>query len=1215
MFRRIAEIARPFVALSPDQVDDHIHDVIHQVGELVGVDRVTVTQIPAGEPTVRRTHQWARPGIALMPGEDSTSPFPWLTRRILAERVPVVISRLDELPPDADKDRRSLQGFGIRSLAAFPMVVDGSAIGALSFAALERERSWPADVKDGLELVTELVASTLARKHKQVALDQTQAFERLLTELSTTFINLSPDGIDAQVMSAIGAVATLLDLDRSQVVQRTAARDGGAVTHQWVRDEAWRLPAFVPLSVMPQLFEAIVVHRQEVILSRLADASPAALGDAAFLPPALRPKSVAIFPLAVGGQVIGAVSFGAIRRERTWSPDEVARLRVVAHIIASGLARKQTQHELERVRAFEGLIAELSASFIDLSPEAVDVHIEDCIERVAHHLELDRSQLARRDPDGNFVITHQWAREEQWRIPSYIPAAAVPWITRKADAGEAVVFSRLDEGPSESEADRRFIASSGTKSTAILPISVGGQVIGGLTFGTIRAPRKWSDEEISRLRLIVEIIGSSLGRKEAQLALAQLRTFEQLVAELSASFVGLTPDAADDRIAAAIARVADVLDLDRAQVGEAGPGGIQITHQWVREERWRTPSFIPSKAVPWAMDKARDGEPIVASRLGDLPRQEREFLGRFDVKSVAMFPMVVGGQFLGGLACETIERERTWLPEVVARLRVVAEIIGSALGRKRADLELRSTLAFERLIAELSATFVNLPPGHVDDHIRIVLGHVAEFLRADRSTVWQLAAPDQRFERTHQWLRDVRESRALDVSPEASMPWTMARLRAGHQVVFSHPEELPMAAATDREYIARHGPRSLIVTPLVVGGDVIGGVAFGGLREGRGWSPDAVDRLRLVAEILASAFARQRGDLALRKAMAENEQLRQRLEQENVYLQGEIKSAHDFGDIVGRSPALRAVLHKVDQVAATDAPVLLLGETGTGKELVAHAIHARSTRADRAMITVNCAALPPSLIESELFGHEKGAFTGATHARTGRFELANGSTLFLDEIGDLDPALQAKLLRALQTGEIERLGSSRTHRVDVRIVAATNRDLDAAMAEGRFREDLYYRLAVFPIHLPPLRERREDIPLLVWHFLQSRQRTLGRSIESIPQPAMDALVASDWPGNVRELQNIVDRALILSSGPVLRLEGAFGPPRSGRARPAAEPAAPSAPEKLAEAERTHIVGVLERCEWRIEGRGQAADRLGMRPSTLRNRMRKLGIRRPASPAS
>jgi len=269
---------------------------------------------------------------------------------------------------------------------------------------------------------------------------------------------------------------------------------------------------------------------------------------------------------------------------------------------------------------------------------------------------------------------------------------------------------------------------------------------------------------------------------------------------------------------------------------------------------------------------------------------------------------------------------------------------------------------------------------------------------------------------------------------------------------------------------------------------------------------------------------------ALQTAVAEITRLKDRLETENVYLQDALKNAHDFEEIVGQSEILRLTLHKVEHVAATDASVLLLGETGSGKELLARAIHQRSRRATKPMVKVNCAALPASLIESELFGHVKGAFTGALADKIGRFEMADGGTLFLDEIGELDPDLQAKLLRVLQDGEFERIGATQTIRVNVRLIAATNRDLHDAMRDGLFRPDLYYRLSVFPIEVPPLRARRDDIPLLVWHFITRKQRRLGKDIQSVPREVMEELVNYDWPGNVRELENVVERAMILSPG-------------------------------------------------------------------------------------
>jgi PAS domain S-box-containing protein len=341
------------------------------------------------------------------------------------------------------------------------------------------------------------------------------------------------------------------------------------------------------------------------------------------------------------------------------------------------------------------------------------------------------------------------------------------------------------------------------------------------------------------------------------------------------------------------------------------------------------------------------------------------------------------------------------------------------------------------------------------------------------------------------------------------------------------------------------------------------------------------------------------------------EQERNRLRQQNAYLQEEIKSEYNFEEIIGRSAVLQNVLAKVGQVASTDATVLILGETGTGKELVARAVHNASRRKDRPLIKLNCSALPTGLVESELFGHERGAFTGATEKRIGRFELADGGTIFLDEVGELSPEVQVRLLRVLQEREFERVGSSKTIAVDVRVIAATNRDLTQAVAEGRFRQDLYYRLNVFPVHVPPLRERREDIPLLVHYFVERYAATIGRTITRVPEDAMRRLAAYAWPGNVRELENVVERAVILSAGPDLvvapeALPVTPVPASRGAAAPEATGGTPAA---LDQVERTHIVAVLKQTGWRIDGPNGAARVLNLNPSTLRSRMQKLGIRR------
>jgi len=340
---------------------------------------------------------------------------------------------------------------------------------------------------------------------------------------------------------------------------------------------------------------------------------------------------------------------------------------------------------------------------------------------------------------------------------------------------------------------------------------------------------------------------------------------------------------------------------------------------------------------------------------------------------------------------------------------------------------------------------------------------------------------------------------------------------------------------------------------------------------------------------------------ALRKSLAEVEQLKNRLQAENVYLQEEIKVDHNFEEIITQSDVLKRVLRKIEQVAATDTTVLILGETGTGKELLVRAVHNLGSRRERPLVKINCAALPANLIESELFGHEKGAFTGALSRKIGRFELAHGGTIFLDEIGDLPLDLQAKLLRVLQEGEFERLGDPNTIKVDVRVIAATNRELEKAIENGDFRQDLYYRLNIFPIESPPLRYRKDDIPVLVRHFVEKFNSKTGKKIEAVPQPVMQTLHAYNWPGNVRELENIIERAVIISPGKQLQL-GDWLPQK-------ATESGSSKVLTLEELEKQHILQVLDLTKWRVRGKNGSAEILALKPTTLESRMLKLGIKR------
>lgn len=397
----------------------------------------------------------------------------------------------------------------------------------------------------------------------------------------------------------------------------------------------------------------------------------------------------------------------------------------------------------------------------------------------------------------------------------------------------------------------------------------------------------------------------------------------------------------------------------------------------------------------------------------------------------------------------------------------------------------------------------------------------------------------------------------------------------------------------DRKWARDNGFRSFAGYPLVFREEVLG-----------------VMSLFSRNEILQPAFAdlevfANQAAIAIKNAklFEEVKQLKNRLQVENVYLRQEIKLSHNYDQMIGRSKPFLKALSLVEQVAATDATVLILGETGTGKELIARTIHNASPLNHHPMVKVNCAALPASLIESELFGHEKGAFTGALANRTGRFEIADDGTLFLDEIGDFHLELQPKLLRVLQEGTFERVGGNRTLKVKTRIIAATNADLYQLVKDGKFRQDLYYRLNVFPIQLPPLRQRGDDIPELALHFVQKYNAKYKKSIQSISSSLIDSLHRYQWPGNIRELENIIERAVIISCGPELILDEMFQ--QMVESSPVTQ-----CPKTLQEAERHHIVYALEQCGWVIEGQKGTASMLAIHPATLRSRMKKLGIRRP-----
>ena len=512
---------------------------------------------------------------------------------------------------------------------------------------------------------------------------------------------------------------------------------------------------------------------------------------------------------------------------------------------------------------------------------------------------------------------------------------------------------------------------------------------------------------------------------------------------------------------------------------------------------------------------------------------------------------------------------------------------------QRAALE--EQLGFHRFLADLSFQFINLPGDQVVDAIRTGLGQICQRLHVDRCSFFRITDQAELFDIATRTSPGVEPVHVFE-DGKTRLPWTIDRVVSGAPVLFSTLDDIP--SEIDRASFRKIGTKSAIYVPLSVSGRVVGAVGFSTIRAERHWPPEVHKRLELIASVFDQVLARLERDQALAAAVADVQRLQQRLQAENVYLRREEREHLGLTRIVGQSAAVRRVLDQIQQVAPTDATVLLLGETGTGKELFATQIHELSLRHARAMVRVNCGAIPATLIESELFGREKGAFTGALARQMGRFELADRSTIFLDEIGDIHPDVQVKLLRVLEERTVERLGSPHTITVDVRMIAATHRNLEQRVVEGSFREDLYYRLNVFPIRVPPLRERPEDIPLLIWRFVDEFNASFGKRVDALDKDNLAGLQQYPWPGNIRELRNAVERAMIVTASRRLTIPVPHSASATRRS------------SKLLDVEKDHIRSVLESAGWRIRGANGAADRLGLKPTTLETRMAKLGIRRP-----
>jgi formate hydrogenlyase transcriptional activator len=629
-------------------------------------------------------------------------------------------------------------------------------------------------------------------------------------------------------------------------------------------------------------------------------------------------------------------------------------------------------------------------------------------------------------------------------------------------------------------------------------------------------------------------------------------------------------------------------------------GGSEVT-AWLAIDSKRnaiepTPKTLDAQISLHAWIEERRKPFILSLKENNPFPQLTELFSELGNQSYCVLPLNTAAQCLGALCIGRIEPD-TFSETEVRFFSLVSDFVALTVDDRMVRAQLERERTRLSLILDLNNRVVaNLK---LRDVLQSISPTIRKVMRLD---LVSLVLPDKDGQHVRLYALDFPDSKGL-VQVDALTPFD--RSVSGQVLRFGKPwvgdvDELPKWGG-HHQIVLEEGLQTFCMLPLSRGSRVLGVLCLARLQKNAFTQPD-IDFLSQIAGQIAIAV-----DNAL--SYRQISELKDQLTQEKLYLEGELRSEMNFEEIIGNSPALRKVLRQVEAVAPTGSTVLIYGETGTGKELIARAVHNLSDRRSNAFVKLNCAAIPTGLLESELFGHERGSFTGAVSQRIGRFELASPGTIFLDEVGEISLDLQPKLLRVLQEREFERLGSSRTLRTDARLIAATNRDLAAMVEMQTFRSDLYYRLNVFPIRIPALRERPEDIPFLVRHFAQHFARNMKKQIDTISSETMSALVRYPWPGNIREMQNLIERAVILSRGPVLHIPAADLKPRIHNGGEMNEFAS------LEEVERKHILSVLEQTNWILGGPNGAAVRLGIKRPTLQFRMQKLGITRPQHSAA
>ena len=910
--------------------------------------------------------------------------------------------------------------------------------------------------------------------------------------------------------------------------------------------------------------------------------------------------------------------------------------------------RKQASLAIAAALQFETLLADLSANFVNIPVERVNHELAYCLGTITEHLDLDRACLFVYDSE-IFNLTHHWTREGIPEGPFRKQAATtLPYFRRKILEGEPWLVEDVDQMPPEAAAYQKILREQGERSFVALPLTRGNATLGVLLFGSFRHRIDFSTELIQRLRLVADLCNNILARKEAD---KNLRESEQKFRTVfEHADIGFTIRRSSDlSLIAANPTYQDMTGYSEQEL-QALPAAELLAP--TEHHRLRQVEGSSGTATPFSFDALdlvrKDGStltvagsfiPITVDGVGqfvgisrDISKQlkaemnlrssEEKFSKAFDTSpdSLIITSLDEGRildinqsfqELFGFSKDEAVGRTTTDLEIWVdladqSRLR---QDISTGAGRSQFRCRLRLKSGEVR-IAEVAAVRLELS----GKTAILTIGHDVTDRERDRKA---LQASEEKFFKAFQAnpsssaITNLASGKILDVN------------RAFCRITGYKRQEVVGTAAAELDNWRPRQELEEIVQRLRHGEDVVTTESRFHHRDGSEFAMEVssviidIGNEECLLTVGRDLTERIRAEELRERAFVEIQQLKEELEQERDYLREEVKTALSIGEIVGESPALQKVLAQISAVAPTDATVLIQGESGVGKELVAAAIHGQSLRRAEAMVRVNCAAVPRELFESEFFGHLKGAFTGASRNRIGRFQLAHRGTLFLDEITEIPLELQSKLLRVLQEGEIQRVGDESSRKVDVRLIAATNHDLERAVEEGRFRRDLYYRLNVFALHVPPLRDRGDDVVMLAQHFIAQVCRELKREPLALSRYQARLLTSYDWPGNVRELRNVVERAVILSSGKRLHFEV----PRpeeqlqadSGASPPKQDDTSIVSYSELRRRERENLLAALEAASWKVSGAGGAAELLGIRPSTLASKMKALGISKPRTP--